>query len=153
VAIGTGWTHDLLAFDGTFLYGIAGGALRRYQVTAAKPVGSNIVGNTLIDNGFTLTTLTATGPGWILGTTSDGKLLSYRIRGAGDWSRFELKSSAWQSITSLLSPGGVYYGQTPVGGLNRYLDTNPFDGSGADLTGFPNDPVDTAGWTQVLLSA
>jgi len=154
VALGRGWTHDLLAFDGAYLYGIADGVLRRYRIGATKPSASDISNNTLIDNGFTLKTLTATGSGWILGTTSDGKLLSYHILGAGDWHRYELRSSTWQAFTQLLSPGGgVYYGHTAAGAMNRYLDANPFDGNGADIAGFPSDPVDTRGWTQILLSA
>lgn len=154
VGLGYGWTHDLLAFDGTYLYGIAGGALRRYRIAVAKPAASDITNNVLIDSGFTLKTLTATGLGWILGTTSDGKLLSYQIRGSGDWSRYELRSSTWQVFTQLLSPGGgVYYGQGSDGSMNRYLDASPFDGDGGDIAGFTNDPVDANGWTQTLLSA
>ena len=37
------------------------------------------------------------------------------------------------------------------GGLLRYSDANPYDGSGADLSG--PGTVDAQGWTQVLLSA
>ncbi|NIL64846.1 trypsin-like serine protease [Salinispora arenicola] len=39
------------------------------------------------------------------------------------------------------------------GRLDRYRDVNPFDGSGSDIESFPNDPVSTSGWDQVLLSA
>ncbi|WP_404867270.1 CHAP domain-containing protein [Kitasatospora griseola] len=86
VALGSGWTHDLLAYDGsTYLYGIAGGVLHRYTLTATKPTAAAITANTVIGSGFTLNTLTSTAPGWIASTTSDGELLSYRIRGADDW--------------------------------------------------------------------
>ena len=104
VLLGGGWTHELLAYDGNgYLFGIAGGTLRRYTINAAKPAASNITGNTVIDGGFTLKTLTATGPSWILGTTSAGELLSYKINGADSWQRHELRSSTWQVFDSLLS--------------------------------------------------
>jgi hypothetical protein len=150
--IGTGWTHDLLAYDGhNHLYGIADGVLRRYTITAPKPGPTSIVNNTVIDNGFTLKTLTTTGADWLLGTTSAGELLSYRIRGVGDWSRYELRSSTWQVFSHLLSPGdGVILGRTS-GAMNQYVDIYPFDGKGVDLVG--NGAVDTSGWTQILLSA
>ncbi|KOX20522.1 hypothetical protein ADK67_29300 [Saccharothrix sp. NRRL B-16348] len=153
VPLGGGWTHDLLAYDGRgSLYGIAAGALRRYTITANKPGAGDITSDGLIDTGFTLKTLTATGPDWLLGTTSGGELLSYRIRGAGDWTRYELKSSTWQVFTDLVSPGGgVYFGHNADGGLYHYVDDNPYDGSGADLRGL--DAVDAQGWSQVLLSA
>jgi hypothetical protein len=121
-------------------------------VTANKPAAANIVSDGLIDTGFTLKTLTATGADWLLGTTSAGELLSYRIRGAGDWTRYELRSSTWQVFRHLLSAGGgVYFGHNAEGGLLRYTDANPYDGSGADLRG--PDTVGAQGWTQVLLSA
>ncbi|ROP35994.1 tachylectin-related carbohydrate-binding protein [Saccharothrix texasensis] len=153
VPLGGGWTHDLLAYDGRgSLYGIAAGALRRYTVAATKPGAGDITSDGLIDTGFTLKTLTATGQDWLLGTTSGGELLSYRIRGAGDWTRYELKSSTWQVFTDLVSPGGgVYFGHNADGGLYHYLDADPYDGSGADLRGL--DAVDAQGWSQVLLSA
>ncbi|MEU4766593.1 hypothetical protein AB0H12_25395 [Actinosynnema sp. NPDC023794] len=47
--------------------------------------------------------------------------------------------------------GGVYFGHNAEGGLLRYRDSNPYDGSGADLSG--PDTVDPQGWSQVLLSA
>ncbi|WP_404867271.1 hypothetical protein ACI1MP_00120 [Kitasatospora griseola] len=56
-------------------------------------------------------------------------------------------------MTHLLSPGGgILYGHNG-GALHRYLDADPTDGSGTDLDGYADDPVDTTGWTQVLLSA
>jgi hypothetical protein len=153
VYLGGGWTHDLLAYDGSgHLFGIAAGTLRRYNIGVAKPTSADITGNTVIGTGFTLKTLTTTGPDWILGTTSSGQLISYKINGAGNWNRYELRSSTWQVFDSLLSPGGgVYYGHRTDGSLNWYIDSNPFDGNGADLSG--QGAVDTGGWTQVLLSA
>ncbi len=151
IHLGGGWTHDLLTYDGAgHLYGIADGVLRRYNVSGSKP--TTFPGNTVIDGGFTLQTLTAYGPGWILGTTADGRLLSYRIYGAGDWAPHELKSSTWQGMTNLVSPGvGIIYGRTSNGALHRYLDSDPFDNTGADLHGMGT--VDDSGWTQILLSA
>ena len=71
-------------------------------------------------------------PGWIAGTTSVGELLAYRIYGPGDWRRHELRSATWQGMTHLVSPGvGIIYGRTSDGALNRYLDSDPYDGSGA----------------------
>ncbi|GIJ51946.1 hypothetical protein Val02_88320 [Virgisporangium aliadipatigenens] len=153
VKIGEGWTHRLLAFDGyNHLFGIAGddGQLRRYDITTAKP--SSIGGNTFIKAGFTLKTLTATGKEWIMGTTSGGALISYRINGPGDTPRFELRSSTWQVFDTLMSPGGgVYFGHKPDGSMYRYIDDEPYDGKSDDLTG--EGTVDEGGWTQVLLSA
>ncbi|MFI7145773.1 hypothetical protein ACIBO2_12710 [Nonomuraea sp. NPDC050022] len=154
VLLGTGWTHDLLAYDGSnYLFGIADGALRRYKLTAGKPVLADITGNTLIGAGFTLKTLTATGPSWILGTTSTGALISYKINGAESWQRYQLRDTTWEVFDHLLSPGGgVYYGhRNAEGSVHRYFDENPLDGKGDDLYG--QGVVDTEGWTQVLLSA
>ncbi|MDA0638983.1 hypothetical protein OUY22_36710, partial [Nonomuraea sp. MCN248] len=152
ILLGTGFTHDLLAFDGSNLFGIAAGVLRRYPVNATKPARSNILTGGLIGGGFTLKTLTATGPNWILGTTESGLLISYRINGVENYSRFELKDSTWQAFDHLLSPGGgVYYGHRPEGSLHRYLDADPHDGNGTDLAG--QGTVDTSGWVQTLLSA
>ncbi|MGN9841618.1 alginate lyase family protein [Nonomuraea sp. H19] len=153
VYLGSGYTHDLLAYDGNGqLFGIAGGTLRRYTVNATKPTIDNISGNTAIGDGFTLKTLTATGPGWILGTTADGKLISYRINGPGSWQRYQLRDATWQVFDHLLSPGGgVYYGHRSEGSLLRYDDQNPYDGQGDDLSS--QGAVGTEGWTQTLLSA
>jgi hypothetical protein len=58
------------------------------------------------------------------------------------------------SVTHLTSPGnGLYYARTAAGALNRYLDANPVDGVGTDITSFPTDPVDASGWNQQLISA
>ncbi|WP_345578844.1 hypothetical protein [Nonomuraea rosea] len=152
VYLGGGYTHDLLAYDGRFLFGIAGGALRRYIITVAKPALADITGNTLIGTGFTLKTLTTTGQGWILGTTAAGALISYKIMGADLWRRYQLRDTTWQVFDHLLSPGaGLYYGRRADGSLYRYFDINPFDGQGADVSG--QGTVDTSGWTQTLLSA
>jgi hypothetical protein len=153
VALGGGWTHRLLAYDGKgHLYGIAGSMLRRYTITAAKPGPANISGSTIAQSGFTLKTLTASGDDWLLGTTDGGELLSYKINGAGDWDRHELRSSTWQVFDLMLSPGGgVYFGHRTDGSLVRYIDANPYDGSAGDLSGAK--VVDDGGWSQVLLSA
>lgn len=153
--VGGGWTHDLLTYDGAGkLYGIAGGTLRRYDVTSAKPTSATITNNVVIGTGFTLSTLAATGPGWIIGTTTSGLLLSYQIRGPGDWNRYELRPSTWQVMTHLASPGGgIYYGHRTDTSLYRYLDTNPYDGIGTDFVYYPTDPVATSGWQEIVLGA
>ena len=111
-----------------------------------------ITNNTLIGDGFTLKTLTATSQKWILGTTAGGALISYRINGAGSWDRYQLRDTTWQVFDHLLSPGaGVYYGHRPEGSLHGYFDANPYDGRGDDLSG--QGAIDTEGWTQTLLSA
>lgn len=155
VDLGGGWTHDLLAFDGNgHLYGIAGDndTLLRYTVNAGKPTAGNIAGRTEIGRGFSLKTLTATGPGWILGNHADGRLISYRIDGAGQWQRHDLRATTWQVFDQIVSPGGgVYLAHKPAGSLTHYVDANPYDGRGNDISSAV--PVDTGGWTQVLLSA
>ncbi|MDH2430911.1 hypothetical protein, partial [Sphaerisporangium sp. TRM90804] len=152
IHLGNGYTHDLLAFDGTRLFGIADGNLRHYTINAAKPAITNIsTGTTVGTGGFTLKTLTTTGANWILGTTQAGQLISYHINGA-TYTRHQLRDTTWQVFTNLLSPGaGVYYGHNSTTALNRYLDHNPHDGNADDLTG--QTAVDTTGWTQTLLSA
>jgi hypothetical protein len=153
VEIGTGWTHQLLSYDGYgHLFGIAGGVLRRYNVSGSKPGATSITGGVTINEGFTLKTLTTTGQDWILGTTAAGQLISYKIRGAEDYSRYELRSTTWQVFDSLISAGGgIYFGHRPEGSLHRYLDKDPFNGRSDDLVGA--GVVDDDGWTQVLLSA
>ncbi|MGB2568663.1 FG-GAP repeat domain-containing protein [Micromonospora citrea] len=150
----SGWTHDRLAYDGNgSLFGVASGTLLRYTITAVKPTAGNIINGTTIGGGFTLLTLATTGPGWILGTNSEGKLLSYKIHGAGSWTPYTLRTG-WGAFVQLTSPGGgFYYGRNSSGGLYRYLDANPFDGNGTDIRYYGDDPVDTGGWTQILLSA
>ena len=153
ILLGTGWTHDLLAYDGkSHLYGIADGVLRRYNLTKTNPTLADITSNTLIGSGFALKTLTTTGPDWILGTTTAGQLISYKINGAGSWQRYQLRDATWQVFDHLLSPGGgVYYGHRPEGSLHGYVDANPYDGRDDDLSS--QTPIDTEGWTQTLLSA
>ncbi|MEU9837503.1 hypothetical protein AB0D67_38710 [Streptosporangium sp. NPDC048047] len=151
VHLGGGWTHDLLTYDGnTHLFGIAGGVLRRYIVNTAKPAITNISAGSIVGTGFTLKTLTSTASNWLLGTTATGLLISYRIDGT-PYTRHQLRDSTWQVFDHLLSPGGgVYYGHRPEGSLHRYLDANPHDDNGDDITG--QGTVDTGGWTQTLLS-
>ncbi|SDH12341.1 hypothetical protein, partial [Nonomuraea jiangxiensis] len=97
VLLGTGYTHELLAYDGnTHLFGIAGGVLRRYTINATKPALSNISAGQLIGGGFTLKTLTATASNWLLGTTSGGQLISYRINGVESFTRYQLRDTTWQ---------------------------------------------------------
>ncbi|MCF2527328.1 tachylectin-related carbohydrate-binding protein [Yinghuangia soli] len=156
VDLGGGWTHDLLTYDGSGkLFGIAAGTLRRYTVHTAKPTASGITGDGIVGTGFTLKTLTSTAPDWILGTTADGQLLTYKINGVGgNWTRHQLRSSTWENMTHLASPGsGVLYGRHNSSGMYHYWDMDPTDGSGTDLIGYANDPVDSAGWSQILLSA
>ncbi|MFG2009858.1 S1 family peptidase [Micromonospora sp. NPDC048868] len=136
--LGDGWTHDRLVYDGYgSLYGIfSGSSLRRYTVTSAKPTLAQIGTYTTISSGFGLKTLASPGAGRILGTLSTGYLISYKINGSGAnaWVRADLKTTGWDQPTILTSPGGgVYYVLHPVGGLQRYRDANPYDGSGADL--------------------
>ncbi|MFK3978924.1 hypothetical protein ACI2K4_00960 [Micromonospora sp. NPDC050397] len=149
----SGWSHDLLTYDGSgHLYGIADGVLRRYTVNVAKPEITDITGYVSIDEGFgALKTLTATGPDWLLGTTSDGRLRSYRVDGVDNWTGSDLRESTWQVFTNLVSPGGgVYFGHKPTS-MNHYVDLNPYDFSGGDISG--TGETDPSGWSQVLISA
>lgn len=153
VRIATGWTHQLLTYDAnTHLFGIHNGDLRRYTVSATKPTAADISAGQLIGSGFYLNTLAATASNWLIGTTPAGRLHSYKLTSAGGWEGHTLATDHWY-FDAFLSPGnGVYYGKTGGDGLYRYLDSNPFDDTGADIQSFPNDPVDTSGWTQTLLS-
>ena len=149
-----GWAYDHLAYDGYgHLFGISNGKLRRWNVTVGKhsfQLGSSGV----VDTGFVLKSFTTAGNNWILGTTSDGRLLSYRISAGYDWTGYTLESSGWSGVRNLLSPGGgAYYGRYADGSMYHYYDVSPYDGSGADIIYHLNDPVDTRGWTQVVLSA
>ncbi|BBC34924.1 hypothetical protein SGFS_062180 [Streptomyces graminofaciens] len=153
----SGWTHDKLTYDGHgHLYGTtAAGLLLRYNVTEAKPAGSQHIGaRTEIDTGFVLKTLTATGDDRLTATTSDGRLLDYTISGANSWKVNKLKADGWSGFDQLVSPGGgLYYGRTSAGGMYWYKDANPTDGSGSDISYHLDDPVNTSGWSQKLLSA
>jgi hypothetical protein len=150
-----GWTFDKLAYDGHgHLYGTVDGQLHQYVVSEDKPSGPAHIGqHVVIDTGFVLKTLAAAGDDQLVATTSDGRLLSYKINGVNDWDRAVLAPSGWSAVDSLSSPGGgLYYGRTN-GGMYWYTDSDPFDGDGGDLTYHSGDPVDASGWTQTLLSA
>ncbi|MER6135196.1 hypothetical protein [Streptomyces sp. NPDC001815] len=150
-----GWTFDKLVYDGAgHLYGTVDGQLHQYLVSQDKPSGSAHIGqHVVIDTGFVLKTLAAAGDDRLVATTSDGRLLSYKINGVNDWDRSVLKSSGWSAVDSLSSPGGgLYYGRTS-GGMYWYHDSDPTDGDGSDIAYHPNDPVDASGWSQSLLSA
>ncbi|RPK28907.1 Glycyl-glycine endopeptidase LytM precursor [Streptomyces sp. ADI92-24] len=156
VPIGTGWTHDKLVYDGHgHLYGTAGGVLFQYLVSQPKPTGSEHIGQRReIGTGFVLKTLASTGDDRLLANTVDGRLVEYRIDSAGAWSSKLLASANWSGFEKLVSPGGgLYYGVTSAGGMYWYQDANPTDGSGSDIVYHNDDPVDTSGWTQILLSA
>ncbi|MFJ3594763.1 peptidoglycan DD-metalloendopeptidase family protein [Streptomyces sp. NPDC090231] len=156
VPIGTGWTHDKLVYDGHgHLYGTAGGVLFQYLVSQPKPTGSEHIGQRReIGTGFVLKSLASTGDDRLLATTVDGRLVEYRIDSAGAWSSKLLASANWSGFEKLVSPGGgLYYGVTSAGGMYWYQDVNPTDGSGSDIVYHNDDPVDTSGWTQILLSA
>ncbi|MEV1333281.1 trypsin-like serine protease [Micromonospora costi] len=161
--ITSGWSpYDRITYDGYgSLYYINGNTNQLYRrtVTRAKPASADdLTRTTAIDTGFSQKTITSPGPGRILGTVSDGRLLSYRIYGNDStgtgWSGGALAATGWAGPTHVVSPGGgLYYARTSSGRLDRYRDANPFDGSGADIQSFPADPVSTSGWNQVLLSA
>jgi hypothetical protein len=155
VRLAGGWTHQLLTYDGDgTLFGLAGDTLRRYTVTSAKPAAANIINNTVVGSGFTLQAMSATGPDWIIGSTSTGTLRGYRIGPDGTWAGSTLASSGWSNLAQLVSPGnGLYYARTSAGGLNWYTDKAPFDGVGTDIQAHAGDPVDTSGWNQVALGA
>jgi hypothetical protein len=150
-----GWTHDLLAYDGAgSLYGIAGNGLRRYTITSAKPTAADITANTLIGTGFTLKTLTTAGRGWILGTVSDGRLMSYQIVGAGDWVPYTLATTGWGGYNRLVSPGnGLYYAVAADGIVTPYRDAAPFDGKGTDISTGVTTPENAPKWSPRLVSA
>ncbi|WP_249998391.1 S1 family peptidase [Actinoplanes sp. M2I2] len=156
VNLDSGWSHRLLTFDGNdTLYGIAGATMRRYRITKTKPaVRTDIADNVVVGDGFTQNTMAAPLLGHVLGTTTDGRLLSYPISREGQWSTpHTLAGSGW-NYASLVSPGnGDYFVKTSTGALLRFKDTDPANKSGTDITAFPNDPVDSAGWTQIALSA
>ncbi|WP_405426964.1 trypsin-like serine protease [Micromonospora sp. NBC_00617] len=151
--------YDRLSYDGYgSLYYINGSTNQLYRrtVTSAKPTGADINRATFVASGFAQKTITSPGAGRILGTISDGRLVSYRVygNGPGGWVGSTLVTTGWAAPTHLLSPGGgLYYTRNAAGRLDRFRDANPFDGSGADIVSFPTDPVSASGWNQVLLSA
>jgi Peptidase family M23 len=148
----TGWTHDLLAFDGAYLYGVADGHLMRYVVSRPKPSDVSIGQRTVFERGYTLSTLTAIAPKRLLAVANDGSLLQYYVPKTGTPSRYELKPGRWSSVNQLISGGqGYYLGRDDNGGLRSYVDADPYDGNGDDLTYGPW--VDERGWTQHLITA
>lgn len=148
----SGWAYDHLAYDGSGrLFGIAGGLLRRIDVTVGTH-SFRVDNSVVIDTGFALKTLTTTGPDRILGTTAAGKLLWYQINGANDWNQYVLRPATWDVFENLVcAGGGVYLAQRPEGSMFHYVDRNPGDGLGDDISAAR--PVDTTGWAQKLLSA
>jgi hypothetical protein len=156
VQIGTGWTHDLLTYDGHgHLYGTADGTLLRYLVSQPKPTGPAHIGQrTEIGRGFTLKTMAAAADDRLIATTGSGELISYAVTGQGNWTRATLDDGGWGSFRTLVSPGGgLYYGATPDGAMYWYEDDDPADGKGYDIGYHLDDPVSSSGWTQTLLSA
>lgn len=148
----SGWGYDHLAYDGSGrLFGIAGGLLRRIDVTVGTH-SFRVDNSAVIGTGFPLKTLTTTGPDRILGVSVTGELIWYKINGPGDWNRYSLKPDTWDVFQNLMcAGGGVYLGQRPEGSLFYYVDRNPGDGDGDDISAA--QAVDTAGWSQKLLSA
>jgi Trypsin/Tachylectin len=163
VSVGTGWSpYDRITYDGygSFYY-INGetSTLYRRTVTKAKPASNvDLTRGTEISGGWGLKSITSPGAGRILANVADGRLLSYKVNGTGTgpdaWMPGELAKTGWGAPTHLVSPGGgFFYARSSTGRLDRYRDLNPFDGKGTDIQSFPNDPVSTSGWDQVLLSA
>jgi hypothetical protein len=155
--IGGGWSHDRLVFDGFgSLFGQANSVLRRYTVTKAKPgnTTTDITANTVvIESGFGVPSLAATGKGRLLATTNAGVLAAYTIPAAGGWSREDPAGSGWGGVTSLFSPGGGHYYRRDANGVvTGWLDNSPFNGSGTDLTAYVPAGSTSTGW-DALLSA
>jgi hypothetical protein len=154
--IESGWTHDLLSYDGHgHLYGVESGRLLQYVVSRDKPGADQIGMRKEIGNGgFTLKTMATAGDDRLIATTAAGHLISYGITSTGSTSPRYLDDDGWQSFANLVSPGGgLYFGRNPDGAMYWYEDGNPTDGSGADISYHLNDPVASRGWTQRLLSA
>jgi Trypsin/Tachylectin len=152
--IGTGWVHDRMVYDGFgSLFGQPGTALIRYTVTKPKPTawGTDIINRTeIFERGLVSPTLAATGKGHLLGTVN-GALAAYTATGAGAWSRADIATSGWSGYTSLFSPGGgLYYRRNASGVVTGFLDTSPFDGSGADLTAYAPTGTASGGWDPIL---
>ncbi|MGW4292805.1 trypsin-like serine protease [Micromonospora chersina] len=159
VRIDTGWSaYDRMTYDG---YGslyvvMSTGDLYRRTVSTVKPAAKADVNRPVkISGGFTHKSITSPAPGRIMGNVSDGRLMSYKINGSETAEPFYLSalaSTGWAGYTHVLSPGGgYYYARTSTGGLDRFKDVNPVDGSGADLTKV--GAVSTSGWNQTMLSA
>ncbi|MEU6073286.1 S1 family peptidase [Micromonospora sp. NPDC047074] len=149
------WAFDELVYDGHgSLYGIISGSLRRYTVTKVKPAAADFTAPTTISSGFGLQTLASPGPGRLLGTTTTGYLISYKINGTGSWSRSDLYQTGWDRPRELVSPGGgLYLTINPSDGLKRYRDANPLDGRGDDITLIGEEPMNGGWFRHELLSA
>lgn len=161
VSVDTGWSPFInMTYDGHgSLYYIDSrdGKLLRRTLTTPKPTTRDDLSRAVVvaSGGFTQLSLTSPAPGRIMGNLSSGELASYRINGGGTeaFYRQSLASTGWAGYTHVLSPGGGwYYARTAGGGMDRFRDANPVDGSGTDLTKLAT-PVSTSGWDQVLLSA
>ncbi|MFI2712125.1 trypsin-like serine protease [Micromonospora sp. NPDC018662] len=162
VPLTAGWSPYIhLTYDGYgSLYYIDSrdGKLLRRTVTAAKPDSAGLTPAIIVANGgFTQVSLTSPAPGRVMGNVATGALVSYRINGAAAageaFYASTLATTGWAGYTHVLSPGGGwYFARTSTGGLDRFRDANPVDGSGTDVTKL-STPVSTSGWNQVLLSA
>ncbi|WFE33926.1 S1 family peptidase [Micromonospora sp. WMMD975] len=163
VSVDPGWSPFVnMTYDGygsLYYVDSRDGELIRRTVTTAKPASRDDLTRpvTVANSGFTQVSLTSPAAGRVLGQVATGELTSYRINGAAvageSFSRSSLAATGWAGYTHVLSPGGGwYFARTSTGGLDRFRDANPVDGSGADLTKF-STPVSTSGWNQVLLSA
>jgi hypothetical protein len=142
-----GWTQEHLAYDGYgHLYGVANGQLRRYDLAGGT---YGIVRNTLLgDSGWVFATVTGAANGWMLATTTAGELVSYDL---DPIARHSLRPRTWV-FQNLVSPGGgVYYAQDEDGALYHYVDRDPTDGKGSDISA--GKLIDKQGWTQRLLTA
>ena len=151
VWVSGGWTHDHLAYDGAgHLYGTAGGNLLRYDLSSGfTSIGPRQI---VAQGGYVVDTLFANAPNSLIATNADGALINYKVNPTtNSVGRHVLRSSTWR-FRNMISPGGgVYYGQTTAGAMNHYIDTNPVDGSGTDIS-YPK-AISTRGWTQHLLAA
>ncbi|MEU9824178.1 trypsin-like serine protease [Micromonospora chersina] len=153
--LGGGWTHDRLVYDGYgSLFGQAGGVLHRYTVTKTKPAVATDITNHVVPiaSGFGVLSLGANGKGHLITTTSTGALATYYITPAGAWDgRFDPATTGWSGVTSLFSPGsGHYYRRDANGVLTGYLETGPFDSTGADLTAYVPTGTASGGWDAIL---
>ncbi len=152
----SGWTHDKLAADGVgHLFGTIGSnnMLMRYDVAGSRPTAASITRPTRIGAIYTLTSMTATGGGQLVGTTESGKLLGYKAIGEGRFEARTLLTSGFTGVDRVTSAGsGVFYARTAAGGaLTTRRDANVGDQSGADISTV--GVVASSGWTQKLLSA
>ncbi|MEV0456975.1 hypothetical protein [Catellatospora methionotrophica] len=153
--LGSGWTLYQAGFDGTYYYGITGpGALRRYQVIAAKPELTDIINWSTVGTGFGLRTFTTTAPNYVIGSReSDGLVRNYRITSPTTWES-ESPGNWGTSVNSAFSPGGgLYYVRDNANNVTLYLDAAP---TVLDANPIPHitTPVGSAAdWGQAMLSA